>query len=398
MSRFTRPLIFLVVALFVIVLVETAYLFAPDDQSLTSMARGVVDECAKAPYRPTCYEKEVPRLMKKISMEDAFKVTTLIQGIDTTYKYCHVLGHKLSAEETTKDPSQWTQVIQRCPSGVCSNGCIHGAFQERFRTEALTPEELEKFKPQFVSVCEKREGFDPTKLEQATCYHALGHLLMYVTSADIHKSLSLCKELTHMAHSDNYVQVCYDGAFMQIYQPLEPDDFALIKGKEVSKPDVKNFCGKFEGKEQSSCWSESWPLSKDEIKTPGGTSKFCGYLKSTVERKRCFEAVVYVMVSQLAFDEEKVRSFCSDMVAGDKEECFAKAASRFIETDYKNADASVRLCKASLTDEGAACFKELLKFSTYNFHPGSEAFISYCRAMPDPWREACLKGDRTKLQ
>jgi hypothetical protein len=104
----------------------------------TSFAKQIVAICKNKNHSNLCYEKEIPKLMDKpysLSMENAFQVARQVQIADTSYNFCHVLGHKLSAKETKKDPTLWQQVIGRCPQGVCSNGCIHGAFQERFRTE-----------------------------------------------------------------------------------------------------------------------------------------------------------------------------------------------------------------------------------------------------------------------
>ena len=383
------------IALCGFVLAELIYLGSEGSPDIRALAAEVVTTCADAPYKPTCYEEKVPRLMSTLSMEEAFKVTSIVQEIDPTYKYCHVLGHKLSANETAKDPDKWQQVIQRCPSGVCSNGCIHGAFQERFRKESLSIEEVESYAPQFMSVCEKRDGFDPTKLERATCYHALGHLLMYVTSADIDQSVRFCDEYVGKPQNESLGQICYDGAFMQIYQPLEPDDFALIEGKEISKEELKPFCDRFKGKVRGSCWSEGWPLYKSEIMAPNGVENFCSYLPAT-ERARCFEGVVYVMISQLSFDIDKIEDFCGSMSVSHRSNCFASAASRFIETDYKNAGAAVGICEISKKYEGDdKCYEELIKYSTYNFHPKSEAFKTYCSTMPEPWMAKCFtRGDR----
>lgn len=381
----------IIFAISAIVLGELSYLYLPGSVDLGVMAADVVEKCADAPYKPTCYEEKIPRLMDRITMEDAFAVAKEVQELDRSYGYCHVLGHKLAANETAKDPDQWQQVIQRCPSGVCSNGCIHGAFQERFRKESLSKEEIEKYAPQFRAVCEKREGFDPTSLERATCYHALGHLLMYITSADIDQSLYFCDEYVGKPHNASLGQVCYDGAFMQIYQPLEPDDFALIAGKEIDRSQMRPFCDRFSGKAKGSCWSEGWPLYKEEISSPNGVEKFCSYLPEA-ERGRCFEGVVYVMVSQLSFDSNKVESFCGSMSSTSRSDCFAKAASRFIENDYRNAATAVALCEVSKKyDSEDECYAELLKYSTYNFHAKSAAFDAYCSAMPEPWRKRCFE-------
>jgi hypothetical protein len=386
-----------VIALGLIVCVEAVLLNANSGSQwsgdLVAYAEKVVADCANAQYRPTCYEETIPKVMDKVSMEEAFQVTRLVQDMDRSYQYCHVLGHKLSAREAAKDPSLWREVIQRCPSGVCSNGCIHGAFQERFRKESLTKEELNLYKSQFAEVCEKRQGFSPTGLEQASCYHALGHLFMYVTDAEINDSIALCKELTIKGDRD-YSQLCFDGSFMQIFQPLEPDDFELIKGKEVNRSQVKAFCDNYTGREQGSCWSEAWPLFRTDFSDPKALVKHCSYLPSQGEKHRCFNAITYVITAQMNFDLSKIGAYCKAMPAANAGNCFAQAASRLIETDYRNGVQAVSLCtEGAPYDKDDLCFKELLKYSTYNFHVGGEEFKAFCATMPEPWKATCLQGN-----
>ncbi len=206
--------------------------------NLQEYAKQVISKCQNEKYKPGCYDREIPKLMDYISMEDAFKVTQTVQGEDKSYPFCHVLGHKLAAREIDKDPSKWKEVVTRCPSGVCSNGCIHGGFQERFRAENFTDAQIQTLLPDLINLCEDSPNWHPTGLEQGSCYHALGHLTMYLTSADINKATSLCKEIGVKKDGRDFSQLCFDGSFMQIYQPLEPEDFALIKGKEIKKASV----------------------------------------------------------------------------------------------------------------------------------------------------------------
>jgi len=361
--------------------------------SIQAYADQVISRCTTASYKPTCYEEEIPKTMDHISMEDAFQVTSLVQGQDPSYTYCHVLGHKLSARETAKNPSKWEEVIPRCPSGLCSNGCVHGAFQERFRKESFDNGEIEQYKPTFANICEAKSNWSPTGLEQATCYHALGHLLMYVTQADIPESISLCKELTIKKDGRNFSQLCFDGTFMQIFQPLEPDDFALIKGKEVTKDKVDTFCDPYTGAIQGSCRSESWPLYRAEFKDPKYVATFCSYLKFGDQRDRCVTAIMYVLTAQANFDENKLVMFCDGMTGGYKDRCYANAASRMLETDYRNVSKSAHFC-ASAKEKGSrdACFSELLVYANYNFHPSAPEREVLCTALAEPWRGQCRSG------
>ena len=133
------------IALVLVILIETGILLFYQTQPslerdlfLQSYADQVLEKCSSSSYRPSCYDEELPKLMDFISMEDALKVAKIVQSQDSSYRYCHVLGHKLSAKEYHKDTDNWKDIIHRCPYGECANGCQHGVLQERFRGEFLT--------------------------------------------------------------------------------------------------------------------------------------------------------------------------------------------------------------------------------------------------------------------
>jgi hypothetical protein len=372
---------------------KASYTSQISPKNIQAMASTIVNSCELSEYKPTCYEKEIPLLMSNgISMEDAFIVTKDVQRIDQSYAYCHVLGHKLSAEETKKNPDNWKDVITRCPSGVCSNGCIHGAFQERFRAESLPPEEIELLKPELAMVCEPRGEFRPTGLEKGTCYHALGHLSMYITEADISASINLCNELA-VNYTSDYRHVCYDGVFMQIFQPLEQEDFSLIADIQITRETLNSFCDQFEGTTKGSCWTEGWPLFYPEVaKDPKVLTEFCNYLTyDESEYDRCFLSLTYVMTAQNEFDEVKISDFCEGLTGKYISECYGHAASRMIETDWDNIDKAIHLCReAESLGNGRACWEEMVVYASYNFHKGSSQHLDTCNKLPHEYKIKCI--------
>ena len=399
-NKLTRRIYLMaVVFMCIVIIIEGLVLYSEksgENININNYAQKVITICSKAGYRPACYDKEIPKLMDSISMEDAFKVTKIIQNIDKGYTYCHVLGHELSAREVDKDPSKWKDVIARVPSGICSNGGIHGAFQERFRADSFTPEQIEQIKPDFMGICEKRVGWNPTGLEQGSCYHALGHLTMYVTSAEIKRALSLCDDLTTKAGLGSWVHLCYDGAFMQIFQPLEPEDFALIKGKEVNRQQHKSFCSQFSGQERGSCISEGWPLYLSDIKKgPEGLVNFCN-MEQDSEIDRCYESMMYVITAQFGLNPDKVINYCPGLPTKRIGMCFASAASRMMEVDYGNINQAVELCQsASIYDKNDTCFSQLANYSSYNLGKGSPEFNTLCQELPEKWKNVCLGKNET---
>ncbi|MBY0294390.1 hypothetical protein K2Q08_03625 [Patescibacteria group bacterium] len=359
------------------------------------LANQIIATCKKDSYPPKCYDIEIPKLMDKgLTMEEAFKVTSHVQSLTNGYFFCHVLGHNLSAKESAKDPSKWTEVIARCPTGMCSNGCLHGAAQERFRSESLTPQQIEEVIPQLKSICEPGHERAFTGIESASCYHALGHLSMYITNADIRASTAICKRIAKKDKED-YTSTCFDGAYMQIYQPLEPEDFALVKDIAPQSPaQADKFCSQFTGLEKESCHRESWPLSREKLMTPQGLQDFCTAAGNDVAQKACYNGMFYILMAQVNFEVDRMTPICKGLPTTIMAQCFANAASRCIETDYKLAPKAIELCKVA--DEqgvGTRCYSELVFYSSFNYHEGSKEFIGLCKQLPSPWKEKCLAGE-----
>lgn len=392
----------LMILLSLLLLVEVSFLLrgnvfeglkTNNDATLNRYAEDIIKLCANERYHPGCYDREIPKLMDKISMPDTFKVTGIIQAKDSTYPYCHVLGHELAAREVNKNPSKWKDVVSMCPAGMCSNGCLHGGFQERFRAETFTDAQIEIIKPDLATICEKRANWNPTGLEQASCYHAVGHLSMYLTGADIRKAGELCNYAALKSDGRNFTQTCLDGTFMQIFQPLEPDDFALIVGKEVKRDELKSFCMKFQGQQRTSCWHEGWPLYTSEIVKPDGLMNYCNssVLSTDADHDQCFLSLFYVLMVQFNFNINKMQTFCSALPEKRLNQCFANTASRLIETDYRNINEVVTYCAAAPTPASqAACYDEMVIYSTFNFHVGSSEFYKLCNVLPENWKNKCL--------
>lgn len=370
-----------------------------NSQNLQKLADQIRLKCSNTEYPPNCYDKAIPLLLDKpdnLTMEQVFQVTTLIQEADKSYPYCHVLGHSLSAKEVKKDPSKWKEVLARCPSGVCSNGCIHGGFQEKFRTEYLSTEELEKIKPELEILCEKKGSWNPTQLEQASCYHALGHLMMYITNADTDKSVELCRELAIKDDGRDLSEVCFDGVFMQIFQPLEAEDIALVAKIKVDKDQITSFCSEYEEIAQSSCLSESWPLFLEQIKDPNRLVEFCSKDHSA-RQARCYSSIFYVLVAQFKFDIEKIKDYCSNLPEKLSGMCFANSASRLIETDYRNTEKAIEFCgSVPYYKSKEACYNELVFYAGFNFHPNSKEFNNLCSHLPKEYQERCYNQDDLK--
>ncbi|PCI30221.1 hypothetical protein COB52_01785 [Candidatus Kaiserbacteria bacterium] len=371
------------------------------DSVLLKEAESILKICEDEDHKPSCYDEEIPKVMDRgFSFEEAFLITDLIQQQDDSYWYCHVLGHNLSAKETAKDVSRWTEVVARSPRGMCSNGSLHGAFQERFRGSAISEKEMEDLIPEIKEICKKsKNNRDFTRLEQASCYHALGHLTMYITNADVDRSLYVCDSVL-VGEEKDFRSLCYDGLFMQIFQTLGPEDVALVQDiAPTTKEEAIKYCSRFSGAPRTSCYIETHPLFKSDLAGElGAIEGFCDKDFSNQDRTRCLNGIFYIAAALIDFDVNKVREICSYVSDPVKAQCYANSASRFLEVDYKLAEKAVEICEISDSEEvSKLCYQELLFYSSYNYTFGSSEHGDFCGILPLKWKTKCLDSSETHI-
>jgi hypothetical protein len=359
-------------------------------------AAKILEKCKDIDYKPGCYDREIPKLMNEMSMEDAFRVTRAVKDQDQEYLYCHTLSHRLSEAETRRDPSKWKEVITRCPTAICNNGCLHGAIIERFKNEYLTEEQIEAARQDLKVICDPRENWDPSKVDVTMCYHGMGHLVMYMTKANISKSLDLCKSSTANKKSGPaYFDACIGGVIMQVFQAQEPEDVALVKDMRPRKEDVESFCRKNFTDYYNDCMTEAWALESSDVKTPEGVTDFCSFSNDSLVQKSCFASILTMITTNLLVnnnDLESFKEFCLGLPKSRWGECFAIGASRIIQFDSSEAKKAISVCNAA--NEGGVedeCYNELLIYSTWSYKPGSKEFADYCNLLPGDFRTRCLK-------
>jgi hypothetical protein len=370
-----------------------AWKFMP--KSLASYAQAVVAACADSPYRPACYEKEIPKLMKHISMEDAFTVTKLVQDQDTQWMYCHTVAHALSFQESKKNPSEWKSVLLRCPLAQCNYGCLHGSLIERFRGEHLTDEQIEAGIDEIMDICEPRAGFQPTGIEKTMCYHGIGHLAMYMTDGRPQKALPICEQVAKRSDGSDFMKTCVEGVFMTVFQSVDPEDLALVIDIKPTKETVAAFCSQY-GEYWAHCRRESFPLFHNDLLTSQGLKNFCAYAEGNTMEQDCYWAVMNI-VTNVFFEKEsnpvsKAQDYCDAFVSEQQSWCYRGVSMRLVQTDpLRYVSMADRICQLVQQEEyKQACYKDVMYYATFSFAKGAPEFSAYCQALSEPWRGQCL--------
>ncbi len=370
---------------------------------LKTLADRIINECQSFNDRDRCYKNKILNLTlipSNIAMEDAFTIIDLIQQQSGVYMNCHDLAHKLGGDAVKKDPDRLSEVISQCPTMMCSSGCSHGALVEKYKADSLSDSQLTEAKKELADVCMPKDNWHPSSSGIYNCHHGLGHLSMYITRANIPKSIQICEEMGGGNSDENYTETCIGGVFMTIFQPLDRDDSALIAGiaPQKTKDGVDKFCNQFTNKSYHACHRESWIYFWDQIQTPEGFEAFCGYSKENIEQLKCYSRTISPIASNFALKEnnlKKMADFCSSLTSKFRSVCFANAARRIIQINVHFIDKAVAICGLAAeasTDDGEICYKFITDYGhwIYDIKTQSEHYKDYCSKFPSNWENKCM--------
>ena len=391
-SMRTRPRnsLFLILGIVVLLVVASAIFISARGMSTQSIASGIVKDCSKVPgdHAP-CYEAKVPDLYPKLSVPEIFDVIRNIRTLDTSYQFCHVLGHKVGERVVAEDPNDWVDAIPlNPPDGLCSNGFIHGVVGGRFRSEVLNDATIQQFLPDFIRACVPHDSWTPSDLDRAICYHGMGHLFDFITNANIPKALDLCSKVA----PEDYSRVCIQGVFMQIYQPLEPDDYALIAQMPVkpTKTTVRQFCATFKNPIYvGSCLEESWPFFQKEITDGTGVKGFCSGQPDAIETDQCYLSMSSIVGRMSLGAPDKAASACNAFPASRQVVCYTSVSRAVIEEDRNGGAGAIALCEKADSDTASSCLDSLASTASFTFGLGTPELSRFCGLLPEPYRDRC---------
>lgn len=360
--------------------------------NLEELALRIIEECKFTKVHQYCYEKKIPLLMDSpyyLSMQQGFEVMTQIQKRDKSYGYCHVTAHHLSEKEVSNDPDNWKSVITKCPLGSCANGCVHGVFMQKFNAERFTPTQLDAISQELGSICQKNDLWQPTRSETNGCFHALGHTAMYLSDANINQSLDFCNTITSQ-YNGNFVYSCYQGVFMQVFQPLEAEDKILVAKIRPAKNEVVQFCAPYEGFPRLACFSESWPYFYPGLKDPRKLSEFCSPFEDK-DKRYCYSTVMDILTSSTQLDIDFMRDYCAQLTSPSPGACMGYVAIRLLHINNRHQNWALDICKKSEDiDIAGECYQALIN-SAHLFlkNPQADRKI-FCQKFPSWWQEVCL--------
>ncbi len=364
------------------------YAFVP--HSTEAIARSIVTECASGESQ-SCYEHVVPKLYPRLSVTQIFDVIREIRRIDPGYQMCHAVAHRIGELVVEQHPDTWFTQLSKGPSdGMCSNGYMHGVMVGRFDNFSLTEAELTKIIPDFRNACVARDDWSPTPLDRGICYHGLGHLYVITTKADLHASIKLC-EATAKNESEDFFKICAEGVFMQIYQPLDPEDFELIRllKNPPTKETYRAFCAQYaDPVVEGACLREAWPFFRDAVLAGTAVETLCANQPNDTELTNCIGTLATITGRLLLDTPDRVITSCMAFPEELRHVCFRTSAQAVVEEDRAQGAKAIALCQraGAYADQ---CLSHLAARAGFIFSQTPKR-SQFCDEFPYEYRAACM--------
>ncbi len=396
----TRQIFFIVLGVFVFGGVAVALRVHSVQKTPEEYARAIVAHCAEASNHTSCYEQEVPKLLVQgVRFEDAFEVAYIIQQLDQTGEYCHRIGHELGSKETAKDTSKWKEVARRTPLGKCLAGGLHGAFQERFKQASLSPAELPSFEKEMQGFCDVQKNIPSSSIDLSMCAHGLGHLFLFATGGDIQESVRLCSAIVFKEEvgvtREGQELSCFDGMFMQLFEPHDAEEYALIQGHEQTTDTVGAFCTTFLPLPKAACVARSAPLFYKNLTTGAPRPLDCGTLTGQRQQDACFSTQLRLFARDTFFNLDATDDYCATYPENKRGWCYASAGSFAFMAGY-DYEQPFRFCaRAETLGVGDQCYETLAQFIPFVFSTDEKTRASFCKRLPAPYMANCIYAQAT---
>ncbi len=380
-------------AVFLITKTYDTVRFKQNSDPLFLLSESIADSCKGVKSRFNCYDDETLKLMdppRSLSMKEAFEVAKYLQA--RYYPSCHSLAHRISGKEVQKNPDKWKEVISHCPEGICTSGCVHGAMVQRFNKDSFTKQEIDELVPEFKTICFLNKQASP--FEVKSCYHGLGHLVMFTTAGDVHRSLAICDQVS----STTYLSYpCYSGVFMQLFRPFDREDQAVVKEMREKIKDVPSFCKNLAHEKRAVCLIETWQtLVGKESFNPEAAKRFCSeaFDQSDPLTFTCYDYLIGLQINRLLVHPEKAFDYCHRLSNDLTGSCLGLVGSKFIDVGRVHIDKALDLCE-SAGKYKESCYQSLSQGIIFNLVWGSDEQKNYCDRLPVAYKHFC-KPSTTK--
>jgi len=329
-----------------------------------------------------CFEQNKKDCYVQVAKDalEKFPYPTILQAfaqIETQPKIltrCHPVMHYLGRLEYQKTRNITQTLIRSRPT--CISGSYHGAVEGYFMAQdiPLNDPDDELYTKTLTGICGQSSDYPQQEIYNQ-CNHGIGHALMFVTDADLPRSLKLCDALSSAVES----RLCYTGVFMEnsnsSTDPNHPSKY--IKADNPLYP-----CDELGKQYESTCYALKAPYF---FTSTGGdwdkTIELCGKIPQQ-HQGGCFSTIG---ANQVGFvtDSAALNDNCQRLPSKFRSSCAQGVASHLIIRyggDYK---AAMAFCAQVPLSNKQACYRQI-GLSERNWTASDEELVAVCEKIKEP--------------
>ena len=333
--------------------------------------------------RLECYGLEIPALHPAVPISDIFAGITAAQAYDPVLIDCHSIAHRLGEAVVADDPDAWAgKMLAEGAADACAFGYIHGLTIAVYGDRTYAPEDTESGIKRLEGLCDL-PGYG--ELMRRSCHHGLGHMLYYLSNADIDVALRACDRVATRAEDGLFRRVCYTGVTMKLFTSLEGDEYEDPHG--LTEENAPTFCASLaEERFVHACNRARWVLSAERLSDGTDIEAFCATTDPR-ETRYCLTKVLHGFAWKYVREPDRMIALC-DRVGPLKAQCLISAAvERVVSGGGKVAvQDAMRYCE---NDASGTCMWELAEYGSYLYADSAQR-AEYCSAFDSALETQCV--------
>lgn len=342
-------------------------------QVVTNNAQAVIltqfHTCQTMSNKSLCLKNAAQTFLKQFPLNTVLATIEHNEKDTDVFNNCHELTHYLGREQfhETKDVGK---TLSQC-SYACFSGCMHGALEGYFIEKDIPLDSSEALvRNEVGSICGKQQDYEQPELF-SQCLHGIGHAMMFITQADLPRSLTLCDALPESRQQN----LCYSGVFMenstsstnkdhpsqfrkaddpmypctildQRYQSmcyqLQAMTFYEHTGYDLQKTFA--LCEQVPQIHRTTCYKTLGSQQVGYTQDATVIKERCELVPEDAKRQACIFGVITAMSTRFGSDITRMNNFCSVVNTTDKELCY-RTVGISLQKWSNNTTEALELCK-----------------------------------------------------
>jgi len=331
---------------------EISQIFEADSQKMSNSATDHIlsqmNTCYEEGAENRCYEDLALDFLDQAPLREVMTVFADHETRPEIFSRCHAAAHYLG-RQAYKEIQQVAETYEQCTS-ACWGGCYHGVIEQYIAENNLFPGDLDALTAEILTVCGTEDDYDKPRVF-GECLHGIGHAMMFITNADLPRSLEFCDVLPSVQQRE----VCYGGIFMENSSSStsldHPSEYLKLSDPmypcNILEEKYKKLCYQYQSSYFAIITQSDWLETIDLcLQVPiayqdgcfqvlgsnqvGRTQDLqlmnntCELVQDTTLKQNCIAGVVEGLTGRYVGDASYVLKFCSTVVQDTKNICYSQ--------------------------------------------------------------------------